>query len=414
MTAIAGAGAIGRADLSKIPPFWLLGLLTLSGPVGMHIFAPVLAKAARDFSVGTGAIQATISFYIAGLAIGQLGYGPISDRFGRRPVVLAGLATFTLAGLAAAIAHDVNWLIAARFVQGLGGAAGLTLARAMVRDTTSSNDAARRLALLNVMVAIGPAIAPTLGGLLATGFGWRSILWLLCGIGLFLVVLAIFLLTETRPATKDSNARELAQHYGRLASSPAFLGLAIGGGCATTSMYAMVASSPFIMTNQLHRPEYETGLFLGVLISGILIGNALVSRLVLFASPHRLMMLGNFASVIAAALILAVAAFDRLTILSLFAPTFLFTLGAGLAGPMALTQALSLNARVVGSAAGLYGFIQMAVGALCISLSGLLANAALNAGAVLVGAQVIAQIAFFIAASSVRRAARLSGEPTTL
>ena len=179
-------------------------------------------------------------------------------------------------------------------------------------------------------------------------------------------------------------------------------------------MYAMVASSPFIMTNQLHRPEYETGLFLGVLISGILIGNALVSRLVLFASPHRLMMLGNFASVIAAALILAVAAFDRLTILSLFAPTFLFTLGAGLAGPMALTQALSLNARVVGSAAGLYGLIQMAVGALCISLSGLLANAALNAGAVLVGAQIIAQIAFFIAASSVRRAARLSGEPTTL
>ena len=386
----------------KIPPLWLLALLTFSGTLGMHIFAPALSAAARDFGVGPSAIQGAISLYIAGLAIGQLGYGPLSDRFGRRPVMLSGLLIYTFGGLAAVFAPSVGWLVAARALQALGGGAGLALGRAMVRDTSAKDDATRRLALLNLMVTIGPGLAPTFGGVLVSTLGWRSVLWALCVLGAGLGALAWRLLPETAPAAADVNLRALAGSYGGLLRSPIFLGFAIGGGCATTSMYAFIAASPFIV-EQLHRPTYEIGLYLALVIAGVWVGNALVSRLVMFVPRNRLMMAGNLTGVLAAATAFAVALSGHLTVALVLVPMFIFTVGAGLAGPMALTEAISADPKVIGSAAGLYGFIQMAIGAICTALTGFSINAALNTAVVLLGAQIVAQIAFWIATSAARR-----------
>jgi DHA1 family bicyclomycin/chloramphenicol resistance-like MFS transporter len=392
----------------RIAPLWLLALLTLSGTLGMHIFAPALPRAARDLGVGAGVMQLTVSLYVLGLAFGQLIYGPISDRLGRRPALIGGLALYTLAGFAAAAAGGVGMLIAARLFQALGGCAGLALSRAMVRDTAPAPDAARRLALLNLMVTVGPGVAPILGGAMVSTTGWRSILLLLCLIGAGLLVFAWRLLPETAHSLSKADAAQLGAHYRSLLRSPAFLGFAIGGGCATTSMYAFVAAAPFIFVDELKRPAYEVGLSLAVLIVGVWLGNALASRLIQRAPMHLLLVGANLASLVAALVFLAVVLVGPLNVVTVVGPLFFFTLGAGLASPMALSEAVSVNPHVIGSASGLYGFTQMAVGALCAALASLGADPALATAIVLASAAVIAQASFWIALS--RPAAPATGE----
>jgi DHA1 family bicyclomycin/chloramphenicol resistance-like MFS transporter len=232
-------------------PLWLLGLFTFSGPVGMHIFVPALPSAAVDLHAPTSELQLTVSLYILGLAVGQLLYGPLSDRFGRRPALLTGLVIFTAASLAGLFAPDARALIAVRFLQAFGGCAGLVLARAIIRDTSEGQDAARRLALMNVLVTAGPAIAPIIGGALTAFWGWRTILLALSALGAANLTLAWGVLPETRPEMARVGAKSHMRAYLALLRSRRFLGYAVGGGCATTSLYAFLASAPFIFIDRL-------------------------------------------------------------------------------------------------------------------------------------------------------------------
>jgi DHA1 family bicyclomycin/chloramphenicol resistance-like MFS transporter len=182
----------------------LLTLITFSGTLAMHIFVPALPEAARDLGASVGGMQMTVSVYIMGLAVGQLAYGPLSDRFGRRPVLMAGLTLYALAGLAAAFAPDVHSLIVARLLQALGGCAGLVIGRAIVRDTALPQEAARRLAMMNLMVAIGPGAAPIVGGALASSLGWRSIFFALALLGIVNLLFSWRLLPESKADSRAS------------------------------------------------------------------------------------------------------------------------------------------------------------------------------------------------------------------
>jgi len=379
-------------------PLWLLALFTFSGTLAMHIFVPALPRAAEDLDAAIGSMQLTVSGYILGLAVGQLVYGPLSDRFGRRPVLQAGLVLYTAAGLAAALAPEEYTLIAARLFQAFGGCAGLVLGRAIVRDTAPPAEAGRRLALMNLMVTLGPAAAPLIGGALASTLGWRSILFLLCGLGIANLIFAWRLLPETRQLVGSSNVASLLRSYLQLLRSRPFLGYSVGGGCATTAGYAYIAAAPFIFTNQLNRPAYEVGIYLAILISGIWLGSVLTSHLITKVAIGRLLVRGNLASVLAAFVLLGVVLSAHLSVAVAVASTFVYAVGIGISSPTALTQAISVNPRVIGSASGLYGFIQMAVGALCTALVGLGRNPALAAALVLACAGVAAQLSFWIAA----------------
>jgi MFS transporter, DHA1 family, multidrug resistance protein len=388
-------------DLLETPrplvPLWLLALFTFSGTLGMHIFVPALPSAGRDLGAGIGIMQWTVSLYIFGLAVGQLGYGPISDRFGRRPALMAGLALYTIAGLAAALAPDTHALIAARFFQAVGGCAGMVLGRAIVRDTAPPQGAARRLALMNLMVTLGPGAAPIVGGAMASTLGWRSIFFFLAALGFANALFAWRLLPETGPTGASVKASALARDYRRLIASPAFLGYAIGGGCATTSMYAFIACAPFVFGEQLHRSAQEIGIYIAILVSGVWLGSFLMSRLIVTIPMARLLIGANAMSGIAAFIFLGAALTAHLSVTLIVGAMFVFTLGAGIASPAALTQAISVNPRVIGSASGLYGFAQMGVGALCTALAGLGKDAALSAAIVLTAAAVIGQASFWIA-----------------
>jgi DHA1 family bicyclomycin/chloramphenicol resistance-like MFS transporter len=376
---------------------WLLALITFSGTLAMHIFVPALPIAAADLGASITAMQATVSLYILGLALGQLIYGPVSDRFGRRSTLMVGLVLYTAAGLWAAFAPGAQSLIAARLFQALGGCAGMVLGRAMVRDTAAPTEAARRLALMNLMVTLGPSVAPLIGGALASHLGWRSIFILLCGLGITNFLLAWRLLPETASGAGTTSGAALARNYGQLLRSRAFLGYAVGGGCATTSMYAFIASAPFIFVDQLHRPSYEAGPYLTLLVLGVWVGSMLASRLVGRVPMHGLLIAANGVSVIAAFVFLGTVLTGQLTVALTVATMFVFTLGVGTAAPAALTQAISVNPQVIGSASGLYGFTQMAVGAACTALAATGHDPALAAGLVLALSGILAQLAFWMA-----------------
>lgn len=377
-----------------LPPLWLLVLITFSGTVAMHIFVPALPQAALSLHAAPGPIQLTISLYILGLALGQPIYGPLSDSYGRRPVLMAGLALFTLGGLLSLCAPDVHLLAAARFVQALGGCAGLVLGRAIVRDSSGMTQSVRRLALINLITMIGPGLAPLLGQTVTDWLGWRFIFVLLIGLGLINLLLTWRILPETSEPSGQFHPGQLKRDYGRLLSSRPYLALAIAGGCATTSIYAFLASAPFIFVQEMHRPAHEVALYLGLLVAGLSLGNALASRLIGRVSVEHLMLRANALSLGSAVLLLAVLLAGCLQWWLVLALLLVFNVGAGMTSPAALTRTLSVHPELVGSAAGLYGAIQMVVGALCTAAVGLGHDPALAMSTVLVVASIISQVGF--------------------
>lgn len=379
-------------------PLWLLTLITFSGTLAMHIFVPALPEAARALDASMGSMQLTMSVYILGLAFGQLAYGPLSDRFGRRPVLMAGLVLYAGAGLAAALVPDVHSLIVARLLQALGGCAGLVIGRAIVRDTALPQEAARRMAVMNLMVAVGPGAAPLIGGALASSLGWRSIFFALALLGVVNLLFSWRLLPESKAPAKPAESKSsLARNYGRLLVSPSFLGYAVGGGCATTSMYAFIGASPFIFAHQLHRPDYEVGIYPAIVLAGVWLGSVAATRLIPLLPIDRLAVWANLLSVVASFALLGGILAGHLSVPAIMVPMFVFGMGAGVASPAAMTQAISVNPAVIGSASGLYGFSQMGVGAICTALVGMGSNPALTAAIILVTAGVIGQTAFWLA-----------------
>jgi MFS transporter, DHA1 family, multidrug resistance protein len=393
-----------------VPPLWLLGLLTFSGPVGMHIFVPALPAAAMDLHATPSALALTISLYILGLAVGQLLYGPASDRYGRRPALLVGLCIFTIASVAGVFAPNVHTLIVARFFQALGGCSGLVLARAIIRDTSLPHEAARRLALTNLLVTAGPAVAPLIGGALSGLWGWRAILAGLSAVGVANFALAWSLLPETRPEALFVSASRYARDYVGLLGSRQFLGYSVGGACATTSLYAFIACAPFIFVDRLHVPSASVGLYLALLVSGIWLGSLFASQLIARFSLNQFVVVANALSVVAAASFLGFVIADRATLVAIGGTMFVFSVGVGAAAPAALIKAISVNPRVTGTASGLYGTVQMAVAGVLVTVASWGTNPAFASASVLLAAGIVAQASFWMARNNSATTAAPEGE----
>jgi MFS transporter, DHA1 family, multidrug resistance protein len=398
-TTVTAASAIEKA------PIWLLVLITISGTLAMHLFVPALPDAAHSFGASIPAMQATISVYIIGLATGQLIYGPLSDALGRRLMLMIGLGLYACAGLAAAAAPNVHTLIVARLFQALGGCAGLALGRAIVRDTAGPEDAVRDLALLNFMTLIGPGVAPLIGSALTATLGWRWIFLLLAALGAATLYFTWRLLPQTNAPTGELRARALLGDYAQLLRAPTFMGFAVGGACATTSIYAFLSAAPFVIPSRLHRPLHEVGLYLGLLMVGMSVGNVVTRNLIRRVSLDRLLIGANLLSLGSAAALLAVTLLGAMTIVNVMALMFLFAIGAGATSPAALSKALGVESRLVGSASGMYGCLQMVVGALCTFAVGIGHDQALASANVITVAVLCGQAALWIGLAASRKQA---------
>ena len=345
-------------------PFLLLAAMTACGTLGMHIIIPALPATARALGMSIGTSQLTITLYLIGLAIGQLAYGPVSDRFGRRPVLLAGLSLFTVASVVTALAPSPAVLIGARILQSLGGCAGLVLGRAAVRDGATADKAAGQLALLTLVMAMVPAIAPAIGGFLTAYIHWRASYVLLALFGGLTLAACVLLMPETL-AQPGGAQRSMVTAYMRLLRSPRFLGYAIGGACSTTAFYGFMSASPFIFEIELHQPTQLVGLYYLLLMFGVAVGSFGANRLAGRVQVQTALRIANGLCILGAVLFAVADAAGALSVVTVVAPVCLFMIGAGMASPFALAGSVSVNPQAIGAASGMYGFIQMGYGMLC-------------------------------------------------
>jgi MFS transporter, DHA1 family, multidrug resistance protein len=384
-------------------PFLLLVAITACGTLGMHIIIPALPATAQALGMSIGTSQLTITLYLIGLAIGQLLYGPVSDRLGRRPVLLAGLSLFTAASIVTSLAPNAAILIGARILQSLGACAGLVLGRAAVRDGASAEKAAGQLALLTLVMATVPAIAPAIGGYLTAYIHWRASYGLLALFGAATLAASVFMMPETL-AKSTSGRRSMALAYARLLRSPRFLGYAIGGACSTTAFYGFMSASPFIFERQLHQPTQRVGLYYLVLMLGVATGSLAANRIAGRLPVGKALRIANGLGILGAALFALADLTNVLSVTTVVAPVSLFMVGAGMASPFALAGSVSVNPQAIGAASGMYGFIQMGYGMLCtVVVETWHPGAVYPVAAVLLGSALLGQGAMSLAVRAERR-----------
>ena len=347
------------------PSLALLVAVTMTGTVALHVFVPALPATAADLSASAFTVQLTITLYLCGLAGGQLVYGPLSDRFGRRPVIICSLALYLVGFLLAIPAPDIGSLIVARVLQSLGGCGSLVIGRAMVRDVSTSTDAARKLAVLTMAMTLTPAVAPVLGGFVNAWFGWRAIFAVLAVIVGILLGIVITTLPETnRHPVALPGIRPILAGYGRLLRSAKYRNYVVAGSCGGTSLYSFLAAAPFLLIDVLRRPVEEVGLYCLVVTAGMVVGSALARQIAGRLEVRHAARRGNWLCLAGALLLLGIDLSGHLSVLTLISPLVLYAVGVGVMSPNAVAGLMNVDPDAAGSASSLYGFTQMAFGAL--------------------------------------------------
>jgi DHA1 family bicyclomycin/chloramphenicol resistance-like MFS transporter len=337
------------------PPLWLLVTITIGASVGMHLMVPALPVAAADLGVSAGRMQLSFSVYLLTLALGQLLWGPVSDSVGRRRALIVGTSLFALGGLAGAIAPSLELLLVARVVQALGAACGMSLGRAIIRDTSEGVEMVRQLALLALIVLLSPGLAPMLGGAIAHALGWRVLLGLLGALGLFSVWMTVRRLPETCPSIKPFDARRIAADYGSLVHDLRFTGLALGTAGLNTAAFAFLAAAPVLLTRQMGLGLAEVGLCSGLVMMGLALGNALTSLLVRRIAPHRLAAAGLLLALAGALALLALEMGQQLNLANMLIALVTMNCGAGMVSPVMTARAYTFRPTQAGTAAGVQG-----------------------------------------------------------
>ncbi|MBI2718787.1 MAG: multidrug effflux MFS transporter [Rhizobiales bacterium] len=360
---------------SPRPSFAILVAISAIGPLALNIFIPSMPGLQREFAVSYGTAQLTLTLYLIGMAACQLIYGPLSDRLGRRPLLIGGMAVFVVASVLAALAPTIGLLIAARLFQALGGAAGIVLARAMVRDLYDRAKAASVISYITMAFVVAPMVAPAMGGVIDRYAAWRADFWLLSAIGAIVLAFAWFHLPETHEQRGGStSATGLLDAAGRLFATAAFRSYTLTLAFTSAVFFAFLGGAPHIMVDVLKRTPMEYGLWFFLVSFGYMLGNYSSGRFTERTGIDRMMLYGCAITLGGGLLSLAAAVSGLLSPATLFLPMALAALGNGLTIPNGTTGAISVDQRLTGSAAGWAGFAQMACGAAASQLVGSLQN----------------------------------------
>ncbi|VVP58614.1 Bicyclomycin resistance protein [Pseudomonas fluorescens] len=351
----------------------ILGALSAFGPLAIDFYLPAFPAMALAFGTDEQHVQMTLAAYFLGLSIGQLAYGPVADRFGRRIPLLTGVGLFTAASLACAFAPNLEWLIGARFIQALGGCAGMVIARAVVSDKCDAVGSAKVFSQLMLVMGLAPILAPMLGGLLVNTTGWQSIFLVLTFFSA-LVGLAVALgLPESMPAHVPRQPLSGAlRQYGRLLADPVFLGHALTGGIAIAGMFAYIAGSPFVFIKLYGVPPEHFGWLFGANAAGFILVAQVNARMLAKRGPAFLLTRTVWIYVGAGLALLAVTSMHTEQLWPLLIPLFICISSLGCILPNASACAMNGQGARAGSASAMLGCLQFSVAAGAAALVGVL------------------------------------------
>ncbi len=343
-----------------------IALLVALGPLATDMYLPALPGLTGEFSTSAGLVQLTLSLFLAGFALAQIIYGPLSDRFGRKPMMLVGLSLFVLASIACALAQSIEMLILARFVQALGGSAGPVLGRAMVRDIHGPQESARVLSHIGSAMALAPAFAPILGGYMSVYLGWASIFWFLALVGFLGTTLLLLAIEETAPLEHrhPKPVKTILADYARLLRDPGYLGYTLTCTLAYAGLFAFLSGSSFVIIEYFGISEQHFGLLFMLVVAGYISGTLSGARLSRRFDYRRLVGVGSLVLLLAGGSMLAIALGRPEQVMSIVFPMMIFMLGVGLVMPQSMAGALADYPHMAGSASGLLGFTQMSVAGL--------------------------------------------------
>jgi MFS transporter, DHA1 family, multidrug resistance protein len=370
-----------KRETRRAPLRLLALLIAMTGvsSLSLNILVPAIPSLVTKFAADPAHVQLTVSLYLMGLAVAQLVFGPLSDRFGRRPVVLTGLALATIASTSAIFAGSIMSLVLWRVLQSLGASTGQTIGRAIIRDIYERERAASMIGLVTSLVVLMPMAAPLIGGILDTLLGWESIFVFSAALSGLVLAWAVIMLPETHkvsavPAERSRFKSDLRA----LAASPRFFGYALCAGLGSAPFFSFLGGASYVAVSMLGRTSAEYGLWFFVPVFGFMAGNFAVSRLAARLGIDALIWWG-IALTIAGCLINAAVYFAIPGMATIFLPHLIIGFGNGLLLPTAIAGAVSIRPQVAGTASGMTGFIQMAIGAVAAQLSGHLVAGATNA-----------------------------------
>jgi DHA1 family bicyclomycin/chloramphenicol resistance-like MFS transporter len=343
----------------------LLVALGSFGSLTMSIYTPVMPSVGADLGAGSDSVKLTLTTYMLGFAVGQLFYGPLSDRYGRRPVLLVGVSFFIVTTLACSLAPSIGSLIGLRVLQGLGAASGAVLSRALTRDAYSAHEMPVVMSWISLGMNISPSIGPTLGGFLGEWLSWRATFWFVGGFGLVLLLVSSLGLAETnRHRSAQVDLASLLRGSGEMLRDRHFLGYVLTLGFAMAINFGMLAGAPFILQDRLGFSPQEFGLISLLSIGGFTAGTFTNNRLVGRVAPTAIMSVAGWFHVFALVVMGTLSLSGVVAWWAIIGPHMVLSFGSGMIMPNSNAGALGLFPRLAGTAASWVGLAQMGMGAL--------------------------------------------------
>lgn len=349
-----------------------LAAVTALGPLATDMYLPAMPAMADALNTGPDRIQLTLSLYMAGFALAQLVCGPISDRFGRRPVMIAGLSLFLAASLLCAWAPSVEWLLVGRFLQAFGGAAGPVLARASVRDIHGPIEAGRILSYMASTMALAPALAPVVGAGLLLFFGWESVFVVLALYAAVMLAVLIFMLPEplAKERRQSIHPKTVLANFRLLLTQRAFIGYTLVNAAAFSGLFAYLSGSSFVLIEYLGVAPTLYGVLFTLIVAGFFFGTLVSGRYSHRLGRDRLVTLGSVICATGGVVMAGLATVGVHHPWAVVGPHMVFMLGVGILMPQTMAGALAPNPQCAGAASSLFGFLQMTIAAVVGGLVG--------------------------------------------
>ena len=354
----------------------VLGVLTAFGPLSIDMYLPGLPSIAEEFGVTTAMAQQTLSVFFIGLAAGQMIYGPLADRFGRRLPLFIGSVLYTLACIGCAMAPSLDSLILLRLGQAMGGCSGMVVSLSVVRDFFDRRESARMYSFLMLVMGLAPVTAPLIGGQLLIHFGWRAIFYLLVVYGITTLLLVAFALPESLPEERRSRAGfgAVVRNYGKLLIDPRFMGFTLAGGLSSAAMFAYISGSPFVFIELNGVAPDHYGLIFGANAVGLVVAAQLNRWLLQWYGTLQILRAALSISAFSGIVLVLVTITGWGGFPGMLVALFFSIATTGLVNPNAMAAAMEPFGSTAGSASAMIGATRFLLGSLASALVGLFDN----------------------------------------